>query len=293
MSDDIYTEKGKNMKIANNAQIRRTKYTDGTVEVTDISHRINPYDYVRRINANEFMLVETGEIKEYEKNDTKTEKGIKKSMRNLEQLIRNNFKGNQNELMITLTVKENITDPKILQTYYKKFWKKLKRKYPTIKYIYIIEKHSKSDRLHIHALIKDTESEVLYIPNSVILDYWGYGFTKTTRITNKSYNNSINEELDIECIEHKIKLQEKNIGIDKVMKYMMKTRGKENLPAQARIYSKSKGIAFPETDNVIYEEVVNELLDNDYQLKNERTILVKSMSKNSILNKIKVERWEK
>ena len=65
------------------------------------------------MDRNHYLDTETGEIKEYEKKEFKEEKEIKKSMKELKKLILYHFQGNKNELFITLTCKDDVTEIKV------------------------------------------------------------------------------------------------------------------------------------------------------------------------------------
>lgn len=110
-------------------------------------------------------------------------RSLKKIFKDLRQLIAANFEGGEKELFITLTYAEQTHDPKQIHKDFVAFWKRLQRAYAGagLGYIAVVEPHA-SGEFHIHALIRAREVDNLYIPNEVMSQIWGMGFTKTERL---------------------------------------------------------------------------------------------------------------
>lgn len=167
--------------IHNSIEVKAYKYGN-TLELT--TAKGPSFQAVRKLDKNRYMVIETGEIKPFEKNSSlriDNVEVVKKTMKKLRRLITHNFDGGNNQLWITLTFSEEVTDYKIASNDYKQFMKKLRRRYSNLDYISVIEPQA-SGRWHFHVLLKDSTSKTLYISNNEISAIWGKGFTKTKRL---------------------------------------------------------------------------------------------------------------
>lgn len=167
--------------IHNSIEVKAYKYGN-TLELT--TAKGPSFQAVRKLDKNRYMVIETGEIKPFEKNSSlriDNVEVVKKTMKKLRRLITHNFDGGNNQLWITLTFSEEVTDYKIASNDYKQFMKKLRRRYSNLDYISVIEPQA-SGRWHFHVLLKDSTNKTLYISNEEISAIWGKGFTKTKRM---------------------------------------------------------------------------------------------------------------
>lgn len=168
-------------KISNFEKVKAYKYGD-TLELTNTVGSSIPA--IKVLPNKEYLVMSTGEIKTMNtdsENRSQNLKSIKRTMKKLRRLIANNFHGGKNELWITLTFREHITDPKEAYELFDKFMKRLKYRYKNLAYISVIEPQA-SGRWHYHVLLKNTLGERLYIKNSELEKIWGNGFTKVKRI---------------------------------------------------------------------------------------------------------------
>ena len=138
---------------------------------------------VRRINKTLYEVISTGEVREYKTNDKKGGWSLKRTMEKLTGLIRVNFNGGKNELFLTLTYKENMTDTKRLMTDFQKFWQRLTyhMKDRKLGYISVAEPQGRG-AWHLHVLVKAMDGEPLFIPYQTVNQLWGHGMTQTERI---------------------------------------------------------------------------------------------------------------
>lgn len=89
----------------------------------------------------------------------------------------------QQSKFVTLTFNDSmnfdIKDPKECNREFKRFIQRLKRRYPELKYIAVIEFQDRNDRgaVHYHMICN-----LPYIPKSELSDLWGNGFVKINRI---------------------------------------------------------------------------------------------------------------
>lgn len=285
----IYTEKGKNYLIKRDKTVKTIKYNaTNDIEIQDTLNKDNTFDGIRKISKYEYVIIETGEVKKYKRGNKRNIKGVKRSMKNVRRLLKNNFSGGSNELFITLTTKKDGEEIKQIKKRCQAFLRKLKRVIKDLEYLAVFEKHSDRNSWHIHMLVKAANHTALNIPNSTIEKLWGYGFTKTSAITNIQKLNEINEQ---SRLLYKDKISEK-FGIDKVISYMCKAETKEEIPNGEICYIMSKGIKKPTIKLVKYDEIRSEM-ENKYKLKNSYTSLVRNSGTNAIVNKVKTEVWHK
>lgn len=197
-----------------------------------------------------YVVLETGEILDMNttaKTRNDNLKAVKNTMRRLRRLIAHNFKGKKNELWVTLTYRELITDTKIVYRDFKIFIKRLRKRYPNLEYINVIEPQA-SGSWHCHLLLKDISSKNLFIPNSELANAWKKGFTKTKRLkSSDKVGNYVVAYLS------NLKLGADNTNQDK--KYIKGAR-LYLYPKGVRIYRCSKGIKKPVEMTGTKEEVL-------------------------------------
>lgn len=253
---DIYFEKAKGYKIADDKVVKVTRFDNGDIKVKGSKNTQSNLSDYRKLNKDEYMDKKTGEIKKYKK--TKDRKAsIKNSMKNLKDIIRNNFTGGTNELFITLTCEELINDYNIVCELARKLFTKLKKIYKGLEYVFVMEQQAR-ESWHVHAWVKDTQHKKLFIDNEEIAQLWGKGNTKTKRVnkTDKDVNNINN--------------------------YMTKTKGKEKIPAGKQAYGKSRGIKVPETNKTTYGKYKSTLKE-DTTLQNDIALHIKSKKTGKII----------
>lgn len=139
----------------------------------------------KRLGKDKMVNLATGEVIDCKISESKAEniRSLRQSIKRLRNLINSNFEGSKNELFITLTYAENMTDLNRLYEDFKYFFKKLKKRFPDYDflYIYTVEPQMRGS-WHIHLLLKALNLSELYIDNSVIEALWGHGFVKTKRL---------------------------------------------------------------------------------------------------------------
>lgn len=238
------------------------------VTVTDMGHIVeiqhmekkNTKCYIKKIDADRYVNLETGEIHDFEKsmNRSESENSLRKTFKKLRYLINYNFKGNPNELFVTFTFAKESFDSKVVYTDFNKFIKRLKYKYKkttTIDYINVIEPHA-SGQWHSHMLIRFNELDKVYIPNAELRELWGHGW-----VTIKSLKDVDNIGAyvsaylaDVEVPEghdvHSDNLIVKEV--DGQEKRFLKGGRLWMYPPQMNLYRKSKGILFPERIEMTY-----------------------------------------
>lgn len=134
------------------------------------------------IEGKRYVNLETGEIHAMDtSSSTRLDnlKSTKQTMKKLRRLVSHNFTGGINQLWITLTYRDHVTDPAIVYMDFKAFIRRIRNQFGNVDYITVIEPQA-SGRWHLHVLLKN-DSE-LTIPNNDLAKMWVKGFTKTKRL---------------------------------------------------------------------------------------------------------------
>ncbi len=284
--EGVYFMEGNNFNINKDKEVKVIEYEGNkNIEIQDTtSDGINYLKDIKKISKYEYIDKNTGEIHKYNLEDTKTKSGLKKSMNRLRKKLLNNFTGEGNELITTLTTTDDVSDINIMIEYFNQFMYRLKKVHPKIEYVCVPEKHTKRDSWHLHVLLKDRSKRNLYISNDDIETiFWKYGYSKTNRIGTRNYSKSTNRQ----SAEYS---DNEEIGIDRLVNYLCKINVKEEIPQGFRSYYCSRGIKAPKTTKRKYGDVCDEMKDM-YQLEKEKTTLIKSLRTDKILRKIKTEKW--
>jgi hypothetical protein len=155
----------------------------GINEIRAIARKPAGLENMVKISRNEYCLKDTGEVLEYKHSDTRADSkgGLAKTFRDLRHLINNNFVAAENELMLTLTYVENMTDPKKLYRDHQVFMQRLRRRYPDVEYILTVEPQGRG-AWHGHELLLFPQHDSIFIPDDEIAKLWGHGFTTTRRL---------------------------------------------------------------------------------------------------------------
>jgi hypothetical protein len=257
-------EKTRGQAIKKN-KIVRVKKMKHIVEVVSIDSATNGLNKIQKLSKTHYLVKDTGEVKKYKlsKNRGQNIAGLKESFRKIRDLINNNFTGKGNEIHVTLTYAENMTDPKRLYSDFEKFWKRYKYKYGNnCDYISVVEPQGRG-AWHCHVLIRHNDVDKLYIPSDVMASLWGHGFVKIkslkgvdnigaylsayladVELTNETLPMAVTEKKEIKTVEV--------AGKEK----MFIKGGRVHLyPPGMNIYRKSKGIVFPEVEKMKYGDV--------------------------------------
>jgi hypothetical protein len=136
------------MKISDEVALKPSDYVRVTVmnHIIEIQHmeKRNSQQHIKKLDKDTYVDLRTGEKKEFIHSENRQENNnsLRQTFKKLRYLINNNFVGNSNELHITLTYAENVTDPKQLYQDFKNFMKRLKYEYKnnsSLDYISVIE----------------------------------------------------------------------------------------------------------------------------------------------------------
>jgi hypothetical protein len=160
----------------------------GSVHAEVVYMTNEPQPGIRKLNAEEYIVIKSGQIRKFKQNEGKVAEHLRKVFKTLQHLIKTNFDTEDNEhnaLFITLTYAENMQDSKKLYEDFKKFILRLKYEYSEhdLQYIAVAEPQARG-AWHMHVLLK-SDKPVLYIDNVKLSKIWGHGFTETERIKGK------------------------------------------------------------------------------------------------------------
>lgn len=252
---------------------------DSIVTVTEMNHlteiqfmeKMNNQSNIKKLNSDEYVDLKTGEIKEFEKTENRSQSynSLRQTFKKLRYLINNNFTGKRNELFLTLTYAENMTDPKKLYDDVRKFVMRLKYHFKdesTIDYINVVEPQERG-AWHCHVLIRFNELGNIFIPNQEMADLWGHGF-----VTIKSMKNVDNIGAYLSAYLADVELTNENVSvavqngltvvekeINGETKRFIKGGRLHLYPTGMNLYRKSKGVVSPERKKMKYSEAIKKV----------------------------------
>lgn len=241
------------------------------VKVTKMNHiievqhmeKMNKKQNIKKLDKDTYLEISTGEIKQFAHSENRQENynSLRQTFKKLRYLINNNFIGAANELHITMTYKENMTDPDRLYKDFNKFIKRLKYKYKdttNIDYINVIEPQQRG-AWHCHFLIKFNQLDKIFIKNKDLRELWGQGFVTIKPL--KGVDN-IGAYLSAYLSDVEVKNEFDALGKNVETKIV---EGKEKkfikggrlhmYPPGMNIYRKSKGIEYPEQQTTKYKNI--------------------------------------
>lgn len=253
------------------------------VVVTEMNHitevqymeKRNTGATIKKLNQSEFVVLSTGEVKEFKSNENRSqnENGLRKTFKRLRYLINNNFVGRPNELFITLTYKENMSDVKKLYDDFRKFIQRLQYNfsdYGGLEYLDVIEPQARG-AWHHHVLLKFPKKNSVFIENKKLAKIWGHGFVKVNRIHNidniGAYLTAYLADIPLDQVEEDIVGEVVEKVIDNKTKKIVKGGRLHLYPSGINLYRKSKGIVFPERKTMKYSTAKGKIGDSDMTME--------------------------
>lgn len=149
--------------------------------VIDIKQSARP---PRRINvewidADTYVDLDTGEIKEAQRSETRGDHmslpELRRTMARMRGLINANFFGDDNERLVTVTYQENMTDTKRLYYDMQKFVDRMKYRLGEIKYVTAVEPQGRG-AWHAHMLVKQLTANSTYLTAEMVQEIWPHGW---------------------------------------------------------------------------------------------------------------------
>ena len=215
---------------------------------------------IQKLDADRYVVLETGEIKEFDKSENRSENknSLNQTIKKLRYLINANFSGKPNELWITLTFADSLLarNANAVYLYFNKFIKRLRYKYgKDLEYIAVLEPHEIKNGdiknwhgYHFHLLLKSYVRKKIFIPHEDFENIWGLGFCRIERLNNidnigaylSAYLTNVEDNSEIvDCANKKKYIKGARLWL---------------YPKGIRIYRKSKGIKKPTRIKMTYAE---------------------------------------
>lgn len=243
------------------------------VTLTEMGHiseiqrmeRQNQQQTIRKISKDEYIVLETGEIKEFNhiENRSQSMNSLRQTFKKLRYLINNNFVGAKNELHMTLTYAENMTDTERLYADFKRFMMRLKRKYKgqSIDYLNVIEPQERG-AWHCHLLLRFNDVGSIFLENKKIAEMWEQGFVTIRSLAEvdnigaylSAYLSDIELTDETETLAYTdgTEIVEKTVEGQK--KKFIKGGRLHMYPPSMKLYRKSRGIVPPTRKKMTYED---------------------------------------
>ena len=232
--------------------------------LTEVQHmkKMNTKATIKKLDKNRYAELSTGEIKEFKHIENRSESynSLRQTFKKIRYLINNNFTGQKNELFVTLTYAENMTDNKRLYTDIKKFMMKFRYRYPDIDYLSIVEPQGRG-AWHAHILIRFNAVKSIYVPFKDVSGMWGNGDVTVDRLAGidnigayvSAYlaDVELTEETLYAAFRDESSVVEKEVDGQK--KRFVKGGRLHMYPPGMNLYRKSKGIEFPERKKMSYK----------------------------------------
>lgn len=276
----------------------KVKKMNSIIEVVHLkNYTLGGLDNVVRLNKNEYMLRDTGEIKEYKKSKNRGQNiaSLKKTFKKIRDLINANFVGAANELHITLTYKENMRDAKKLYDDFRKFMQRFRYRYNyDVDYISVVEPQRRG-AWHCHLLLRFNGLDKIYIHNDEICSLWGHGFTKTKGLEGvDNIGAYLSAYLaDVEMTGETIRdmymngyrdIEVKEVEVEGLTKKYIKGGRLHYYPPGMNIYRKSKGIKFPDEEYMKFADVKK--IVGSAKPTFTRTVVIRDDMSDHVLNEI-------
>ena len=158
-----------------------TMYSCGNYsEIINCKHNTPPVN-VKRLTKTQYFDRNTNEIKKYHHSSFKSLDNFKKQFKTIPRLIRGYFNGDDTERFITLTYSFVMDNPYNLPYDFKKFIRKVERRYCKCRYIYIKEPNRQGS-WHIHSLIKRMDGKSFDITVETVRSLWTNGHEVSVEI---------------------------------------------------------------------------------------------------------------
>lgn len=269
------------------------KYLGNKREIA-ISERHSARATIMPISRDEYVLLSTGEVKQFENHATdRTEniRNLEKTMRSLSDLINANISLENVECcrFITLTYKENMTDSERLYHDFRNFNKRFKRYMEHLghhyEYIVSVEAQGRGS-FHLHCIFIFAE-KAPYIENSVLAEMWGFGFVSVKAMDKNiddigKYLTAYLTDLPVDDTDSAAELaggQVKEVDTAGKSKRIIKGARMKLMPVGIRIYRYSKGIKKPVVKMLPYGEALQELSYDGYSKVSEYAVEIQDVER--------------
>lgn len=252
------------------------------VELLSIGY-CNRNIHIRKIDNDTYEVLRTHEIRQFNHNSDRNN-SIAQSFVKLRHLINANITSETvaNVLWVTLTYAENMTDTERLYDDFRKFIMRLRyycksNNLSNFEYITVVEPQARG-AWHHHALLI-WDSPAPFIPNKVMAEIWGFGFTKVQSLKNKhdvtnigkyltAYLTDIDLDSKEELAEVADKLPNNACKIKNInSKRYVKGARIHMYPKNMRIFRHSRNIKLPKEIRTSRQDAIQIMYDADAQLQ--------------------------
>lgn len=255
----------------NKTSLVKLTYMGNITEKLYLSRR-NKNATVQRLPDNKMIILSSGEVKELKPMETRLEckNSLKKTMRNLRNLLNANIEDVKKCRWVTLTYAENMTDTKRLYEDFRKFNMKFKYHceksgYSKYEYIVAMEPQGRGAwHCHVVFIFDDIAP---FIPNEILRDIWGHGYVTIKRLDDvdnvgayltaylgdMEMNDAAAKCEDITGREVK-QVEYTDEKGEKQTKYFIKGARLSMYPANFNLYRNSRGVKKPIEEYCTEEE---------------------------------------
>jgi len=262
--------------IPKKTKIKYSKYVkqNNVIDLTRLTWK--PKAHIKKISKHKFILLETKEEREFmpkvEGNQMRNRRSLRKIFVDLRQLITTNFEGEDCEKFCTLTYREQTNDPAKIQKDLNCYNLRLKRAYPGIGFIHIVEPHA-SGNWHVHSLIKNVNGEPLNATYEDIYRIWGHGYVTVEELHNVDHIGAYfiayfsNMEIaDEDLHKYKDDIKEMPRADGNGTKKVIKGKRLDFYPDYMKIYRGSKNLKKPEQINGVNPADYNMTYNATFQM---------------------------
>lgn len=269
---NVKIEKLDKIEIDDNAIVKYTEQGN-IVEVQFMSKRNNKQTIQILKGMQQYVVCETGEIKDIEHHKTRASQynSLKRTFSNIRALINTNVTDKNNVRWITLTYAKNMTDTKQLYDDFKKFNMRFqylikKQGYNKAEYIVVMEPQNRG-AWHCH-MFYIFDCKAPFIPNDELRLLWGHGFVTVKELNNidnpGAYLTAYLGDMELEDAIDSIGLNNvSNAEIkqsdvldahgNKISKKFVKGARLYMYPAKFNMYRTSRGIKRPVSKMMTYK----------------------------------------
>ncbi|MCL2213201.1 MAG: hypothetical protein FWB93_05175 [Oscillospiraceae bacterium] len=260
--------------------------------VTQVMHsqKRNTICPILKLDRKTYVYIETGEMKNFCHNESRADdlNSVRVSMRKLRDYFNTNLTDVSKAKLVTVTYGQPddkpMTDTVKLYNDVRKFIAKARRSFGHFEYIYVVEPQG-CGAWHCH-IIMIFPKKAPFIPNEVMAEMWGHGYTKTTEIkdasnvgaylsvyfTDVELNEYVNAGNDTPC-ENSIKtVSVEDESGNMVEKKFVKGARLHMYPPGINIYRASKNIKKPVVERITAAEAESRVAGQ--KLTFERTIYI-------------------
>lgn len=259
------------IRIHPNSQVTLT--TMGNILEIKYMSRRNNSSHVTKISNDEYMVNDTGEIKTYRKEKSKTRKdslnSLRKTFHNIRTLILTNVTDNSRVRWCTLTYAENMQDTERLYNDFRKFFMRFRaycnaEAWGNVEYLAIVEPQGRG-AFHWHCLFIFTDHPAPFIPKPILEKLWGHGFVHIKSVNGvdniAAYLSAYltNAEISPELVDYFDSDEVIEVVTDSKKHYYIKNSRLGMYPAYLNIIRHSRGIKKPVVEQMTMYEALQQV----------------------------------